>query len=180
MPPGGRGQLVNFLLIGWWWGKWESASSTFWVQPVWGLCAYGQHIFNISHLVRVSIPAKQLQDIVRYIPWGGARNVPQGCLTVSWLVPPLSPHACSISQLCSTVTPWTAARQTPLPMGCSRQEYQSGLPFPSPGDHPDPGIEPMSPALAGAFFPTEPSGKHCLHVASAVTVHGLRSCGSPA
>jgi len=40
-------------------------------------------------------------------------------------------------------------------MGLSRQEYWSGLPFPSPGDLPNPGIEPMSPALAGGFFTTE-------------------------
>ena len=44
-------------------------------------------------------------------------------------------------------------------MGFPGQEYQSGLPFPSPGDLPYPGIEPMSPALAGRFFTTEPSGK---------------------
>ena len=53
------------------------------------------------------------------------------------------------------VTPWTLARQAPLPMEFSRQEYWSGLPFPLPGDLPDPGIEPESlafPALAGWFF----------------------------
>ena len=44
-------------------------------------------------------------------------------------------------------------------MGFSRQEYWHGLPFPSPGDLPDPGIEPTSPALAGGFFITEPPGK---------------------
>ena len=44
-------------------------------------------------------------------------------------------------------TPWTAARQAPLSMGFSRQEYWSRLPFPSSGDLPNPGIEPMSPAL---------------------------------
>ena len=52
---------------------------------------------------------------------------------------------------------WTAALQAPLSMGFSRQEYWSGLPFPPPGDRPDPGIEPtslMSPALAGRFFTT--------------------------
>ena len=53
----------------------------------------------------------------------------------------------------------TGARQAPLSMGFLRQEYWSWLPFPSPGDLPDPGIEPMSPALAGGFFTTEPSGK---------------------
>ena len=52
-------------------------------------------------------------------------------------------------------TLWTVARQAPLSMGFSRQEYWSGLPFPPPGDLPDPGIKPeslMSPALAGGFF----------------------------
>ena len=50
------------------------------------------------------------------------------------------------------VTPWTVACQAPLSMGFSRQEYWSGLPCPPPGDLPYPGIEPMSPALAGRFF----------------------------
>ena len=53
---------------------------------------------------------------------------------------------------------WTVARQA-LSMGFSRQEYWSGLPFPPPGDLPDPGIEPASPALAGGFFTNEPPGK---------------------
>ena len=57
------------------------------------------------------------------------------------------------------VTPWTVACQVPLSMGFSRQEYCSGLPFPSPGYLPDPGIESASPALAGGFFTTEPPGK---------------------
>ena len=54
-------------------------------------------------------------------------------------------------------SPGTVARQAPLSMGFSRQEYWSGLPFPSPGDLPDPGIEPVSlasPALAGRFLTT--------------------------
>ena len=50
--------------------------------------------------------------------------------------------------------PWIVACQGPLSMEFSRQEYQSGLPFPSPGHLPDPGIEPVSPALAGRFFTT--------------------------
>ena len=57
------------------------------------------------------------------------------------------------------VTPWTVVHQAPLSMGFPRQEYWSGLPFPSPGDLPDPGIEPASPALAGRFSTAEPPGK---------------------
>ena len=49
------------------------------------------------------------------------------------------------------VTPWTSARQAPLSMGFPRQEYRSGLPFPSSGDLPDPGIESTSLELAGGF-----------------------------
>ena len=50
-------------------------------------------------------------------------------------------------------------RQAPLSVGFPRQEYWGGLPFSSPGDLPNPGIEPVSPALAGIFFTTEPPGK---------------------
>ena len=49
------------------------------------------------------------------------------------------------------MTPWTAAYQAPPSMGFLRQEYWSGVPFPSAGDLPDPRIEPASPALAGRF-----------------------------
>ena len=55
--------------------------------------------------------------------------------------------------------PWSVAHQAPLFMGFSRQNYWSGLPFPSPGDLPDPGIETESPALADVFFTAEPPGK---------------------
>ena len=60
-----------------------------------------------------------------------------------------------------SVTPQTVACQAPLSMEFSRQEYWSGFPIPSPGDHPDPGIKltPLaSPALADGFFTTEPPG----------------------
>ena len=57
------------------------------------------------------------------------------------------------------VTLWTIAHQTPPSMGFSRQERWSGLPFPSPGDLPDPGIEPRSPALQADALPSEPPGK---------------------
>ena len=53
----------------------------------------------------------------------------------------------SLSRVRLFATPWTVAHQAPPSMGFSRQEYWSGLPFPSPGDLPNPGIEPRSPAL---------------------------------
>ena len=59
----------------------------------------------------------------------------------------------------SFTTPWTAAHQAPGLMRFSRQEYLSGLPFPSTGDVPNPGMVPESPALAGGFFTTEPPGR---------------------
>ena len=70
-------------------------------------------------------------------------------------------HVCVLSQVRFFATPWTAADQAPLSMEFSRQEYWIGLPFPSPGDLPDPGIEPtspVSPAMVGRFFTTEPPG----------------------
>ena len=68
---------------------------------------------------------------------------------------------CLLIKLCLTLgTPWTVTYQTPLPMGFTKQEYWSGLLFPSLGDLPDPGIKAASPALAGGFFTAEPPGKH--------------------
>ena len=68
---------------------------------------------------------------------------------------------CVLSRVPLSVTPRTVAHQAPLSMESSRQECWSGLPIPSPGDHPDPGIKPTSlasPALADGFLTTEPPG----------------------
>ena len=62
----------------------------------------------------------------------------------------------SLSRVRLFATPWTVAHQTPLSMGFSRQEYWSGLPFPSPGDLPNPGIQPGSPALQSDALSSEP------------------------
>ena len=61
--------------------------------------------------------------------------------------------------LVALVTPWTIACQAPLSMGFPKQEYWSGLPFPSPGDLPDPEIKPRPPALQTASLPTELQGR---------------------
>ena len=104
----------------------------------------------------------------------------EGCVTFFWLVGgevtrwwprnlvlclklPSSTWVGSLVTLFSHVqlfvTPWTVALQTPLSMGFSRHKYWSGLPFPSPGYLPDPGIWPRSPILWADSLPPEPAGK---------------------
>ena len=65
---------------------------------------------------------------------------------------------CSV--VSSSATPWTVTFQAPLSMEVSRQEYWDGLPFPSPGDLPNPGIEPECPAWQADSSPSEPPGSN--------------------
>ena len=78
----------------------------------------------------------------------------------------LSKRVKSLSRVRLFATLWTVTYRAPPSVGFSRQEYWSGLPFPSPGDLPDPGIEPGSPALQADALTSEPpvKPKHkCLH-----------------
>ena len=69
-------------------------------------------------------------------------------------------NKCVVAQSCPTLCdPMDCSLRGPLSMGFSRQEYWSGLPFPSPGDLPDPGIEPGSPALQAEALPSKPPEK---------------------
>ena len=79
--------------------------------------------------------------------WYGMQRDEYQCQSVCMLSPEV---------MSNSATPWTATCQAPLSMGFPRQEYWSGLPFPSPGDLSNPVIEPTSPALAGGFFTTKP------------------------
>ena len=74
-------------------------------------------------------------------------------------------------------TLWTIAHQTPLSMGFSKQEYWNGLPFPSPGDLPSPGIEPVSPEVVGRFLTTVPRGKPMDHLY--LTVNTMKNHQQP-
>ena len=69
-----------------------------------------------------------------------------------------------LSHVLLFVTPWTVAHQIPLSMEFSKQQYWSRLPFPSPGDLPNPEIEPGSPTLQADSFPSEPPGKHAPNI----------------
>ena len=74
----------------------------------------------------------------------------------------------SLSRVRLFATPWTVAYQAPPSLGFSRQEYWSGLPFPSPGDLPNPGIKAGSPVLQADALPSEPPGK--LYIAMIIKV----------
>ena len=137
-----------------------------------------QHLFTDTHpersLCRLCLPLQRaLQH--RWV----LRTCHQEHLSVCTLDPPLVPGPLSPFLVVSTkarvcmcarsvvsssfVTPWTIARQAPVSMGCPRQEYRSGLPFPSPRDLPDPGFKPASPValiLAGRLFITEPQNSN--------------------
>ena len=79
----------------------------------------------------------------------------------------------SLSRVRLFATPWTIAYQAPPFMGFSRQGYWSGLPFPSPGDLPDPGIEPRSPTLWAGALPSKPPEKSSLQKAPGKSVCAL-------
>ena len=75
-----------------------------------------------------------------------------------------------------SVTPWTVACQAPLSMGFSGQEYWNGPSFPSPGNLPNPRVEPTSPVLAGRFLTPEPPGKSFYKYVCLVTQFCLTLC----
>ena len=74
----------------------------------------------------------------------------------TWAVRDLKVKVKSLSRVRLFATPWTVAYQAPPSMGFSRQEHWSGLPFPSPGDLPDPGMEPGSPVFQADALTSEP------------------------
>ena len=87
----------------------------------------------------------------------------------------------SLSHVQLFATPWAVAYQAPLSMGFSRQQSWSGLPFPSPGDLPNPGIEPGSPTLQTDALPSEPPGKSLKHgrfiqIATALCAQSRQLC----
>ena len=108
-----------------------------WTEQPGGLQSMG------SHRVR--------QDLARRVIMRNVLNKAQ-CL--------IAAAAAKSLQSCPTLCdPWTVAHRAPPSMGFSRQEYWSGSPFPSPGDLPDPGIEPGSPTLQADTLTSAPPGK---------------------
>ena len=90
-----------------------------------------------------------------------ASFIPLRCYCSIWIILVVTTHTTlcvcvkSFSYVRLFTTPWTVAHQAPLSMEFPRQQYWSGLPFPSPEDFSNPGIKPMFPTLAGGFFTPE-------------------------
>ena len=112
-------------------------------------------------------------------PWERGIYMNYKCIThikVYWNSPLLFVHACMLNHFGHVqlfATWWTIAQQAPLSMGSSRQEYWGGLPFPPPGDLPNPRIKPTipgSPALAGGFFTTSATWEALLFTHSFLSV----------
>ena len=148
-------------------GTSEFAQST---EMPFSLCV---HLHWLPHQSRVliSVALNHLSDAIVVHSWYRQETTHRDCMRE-----PTSPEAapklptstgglhwlllfrCQVTSD-SFATPWTAARQAPLSMRFPRQEYWSGFPFPSPGDLPDPGIEPVSPACQVDSLTAEPRGK---------------------
>ena len=124
--------------------------------------------------ILLKIQGRKTQDILKEVSKAARSNLwyiflsgeTKGFLNFSDIPSSLCVCVCACVCACVCVfscvrifaTPWTVAFQAPLFMGSFWQEYWNGLPFPSLGVLPDPGIKPASPALAGIFFTTEPLG----------------------
>ena len=114
-----------------------------------------------KHLLLGRRPMKNLDSVLK----NRDITLPTKVHIIKAMVFPVVMYRCeksevkSLSRVQLFVTPWTVAYQAPQPVEFSRQEYWSGLSFPSPGDLPDPGIEPRSPALQADALPSQPPGK---------------------
>ena len=108
--------------------------------------------------------------------WGKMKNLMVLSLGIHMLCPSLHKvKVKSLSQVRLSATPWTVAHQASPSMGFSRQEYWSGVPFPSPGDLPHPGTNPRSPALQADALPSEPPEKPTNSVGGFPLLHTLSS-----
>ena len=104
---------------------------------------------NVNSVYKWEDKALDYKHFTKTLKWKRLLNGMNPCSLLCVLVCSIMSHSL-----------WTIAYPAPLYMGFSQQEYWSGLPFPPPGDLPDPGIEPMSPALQADSLPSEPSGKY--------------------
>ena len=122
---------------------------------------------------------ERMNDILRikrmWYSRGLTKQVKKECLSSSGTIKTRSEVKClSLSHFQLFVTPWTVVHQAPLYMEFSKQEYWSGLLFPTPGDLPNPEIEPRSPALQAVSLPSEPPSKWRLNRRSESMLYSAR------
>ena len=140
-----------------------SVTSTSQLQP---LLPMSNDVINHA-CVRKPLETPQRMGFRRLLGWRFSWWCTPECMALWALPPPCAKHLFHLLILESEVAqsgltlcdPWTVAHQASLSMGFSRQEYWSGLPFPSPGDLPDAGIEPRSPTLQADTLTSAPPGK---------------------
>ena len=113
-------------------------------------CILGNHVLIYDIIHHLSQPPNHPLD--KLIKCKLHLLPPHIIQTIAWYIKGKS----SRSVVSDSATPWTVAYQAPSPMGFSRQEYWNGLPFPSPGDLPDPGIKPGSPEFQADALTSEP------------------------
>ena len=157
-PQLGCPQLIPAVRTNFGSGRWESSFNSL-LLNIW----FSEHVLSFFSLTRVvflsqfnhssGVQSRQSAAHSRGSREQGCGGCPFSLLLASLacplpgpsLQPALLLHAQSLSRVQLFATPWTIPHQAPLSMGFPRQEYWSGLPFPSPGDLPNPGIGPMSP-----------------------------------
>ena len=152
-----------------------------------GFSAGGCHEFPSQALIIACVLLKEhrqtASDRLCFKSWlshlacAGGLRTPRLRTTAPWFGRRV--RVCVLSHVRLFVTPWTVGQQAPLSMGFPRQEYWSGLPCPSLGDLPDPGIKAMSFALSGRFFTIEPPGKPLGSRACVVLVNTPLPCSEP-
>ena len=116
---------------------------------------------RLLFLPTILIPACDSSSPAFYMMYSAYKLNKRGDSIQPWLspFPILKVKVKSLSRVRLFAIPWTVAYHAPPSVEFSRQEYWSGLPLPSPGDLPNPGIEPRSPALQADTLPSEPPGK---------------------
>ena len=130
------------------------------VRTQWDTTSYLSEWLSSNRQVTASVGEDEKREPLSTGGWNICETITENSMTVLQKIELPCTNVCSVASVMSnSATPWTIAHQAPLPMGFLRQKYWSGLPFPPPGDLPDPGIDSPSPALTTGFFTTEPPGK---------------------
>ena len=130
------------------------------------------HVFHFIHVSSLLLCLFYFFSFIDFHPLFFSNRWMSGC-SLPLYISSVKVKLKLLSRVRLLVTPWTAAHQAPPSMGFPRQVYWSGVPLPSPGDLPNPGIEPGSPALQADALPSEPPGKSYTHKGDKIKKTGV-------